>query len=72
MTDHETDLARLLRRAVPPLGAEQPRRDLWNEVRARLDQRERRMPWFDWAIAAAAAMGLAALPEVLPTLLYLL
>lgn len=72
MTDHDNDLARLLRRAVPPLGAEQPRRDLWNDVRARLDDRDRHVAWFDWAIAAAAATGLVVLPEVWPTLVYLL
>jgi hypothetical protein len=71
VTHPDNDLARLLRRAVPPLGAEQPRHDLWNDVQARLDQ-PKRMAWFDWAIAAAAAAGLVVLPEVWPTLLYLL
>lgn len=72
MSDHDTDLANLLRRAIRPVGAAQPRRDLWHDVRARLDRTERRVRWFDWAIAGAAAAGLAALPEVLATLLYLL
>lgn len=72
MTDHHNDLARLLRRAVPAVGADQLRRDLWNDVRSRLDQRDRHVAWFDWAVVAAAATGLAVLPEVLPTLLYLL
>jgi hypothetical protein len=72
MTNHDNDLARLLQRAAPPLGAERPRRDLWIEVRARLDRREGHLAWFDWVIAAAAATGLAVLPEVWTTLLYLL
>lgn len=72
MTDGFDELAALLRRAVPPVKAERPRRDLWLDVRARLHRTERRVPWLDWAIAAGAAAGLAALPEVLPSLLYLL
>ena len=70
MTDPE--LTRLLKGAIPPRGVEPPRRDLWTDVRARLDQGERRVNWLDWAIAAAAAAGFAALPELLLTLLYLL
>lgn len=72
MTDHDDALARLVRRAVRPVGAERPRRDLWIDVRARLDRPGRRTPWIDWAIAAVTAASVAALPEVLPTLLYLL
>jgi len=68
----DPELTRLLRGAVPPLGAEPPRRNLWTDVRARLDRGARRVPWLDWAIAAAAAAGFAALPELFPTLLYLL
>ena len=70
MTD--PDLARLLRRALPPVGAQAPRRDLWSDVRARLDRRQRPVAWLDWVVAAAAAAGIAALPDMLPTLLYLL
>lgn len=70
MTDPE--LTRLLQQAIPPLGDEPPRRDLWPDVRAGLDRGERRVNWLDWIIAAAAAAGFAALPELFPALLYLL
>jgi hypothetical protein len=68
----DPELTRLLKQAIPPLGGEPPRRDLWTDVRARLDRGERRVNWLDWVIATAAAAGFAALPELLPALLYLL
>ncbi len=72
MTDPEARLTGWLRRAVPPLGAEAPRRDLWPDVRARLERGRRPVPWVDWAIAAAAVAGFATWPDVLSTVLYLL
>ena len=72
MTDADEDLTRWLRRAVPPLGAEAPRRDLWPDLQVRLESGRRPLSWVDWAIAAAAAAGIATQPYVLSTVLYLL
>ena len=70
------DLSRIkeaLRRGVPARGAEVPRRDLWPDVARRLAVRSgARVHWVDWIVAAAAVTAVVALPEVFPTLLYLL
>lgn len=62
-----------LRRGIPPRGAEAPRRDLWPDLARRLGRRSAaRVHWFDWIVAAGAVTAAVALPEVFPTLLYLL
>jgi hypothetical protein len=61
-----------LRRAVPPIGDEAPRRDLWPDVVRRLTRPSQHTPWIDWAVAAAAMIACVAVPGVVQTLLYLL
>lgn len=45
------------------------RRDLWPEVLRRVEERQVRVPWFDWALAAAATTCLLLFPRVIPALL---
>jgi hypothetical protein len=87
MTEREMDeLKRLLKRAVPPVGkgrqgverlrqaSTELRRDLWPEMRRRLEERtvrvRVRVPWWDWALLAGASLLLLLFPGVIPALLY--
>jgi hypothetical protein len=69
MNDQERQqIAELLRDALgePPATA----RDLWPRMLERLERGGRRVPWYDWALAAATLGGLAARPELVLSLLY--
>jgi hypothetical protein len=46
------------------------KRDLWPDMRRRLDQQTIRVPLFDWALAAAFLVWAIAFPEGLLALLY--
>lgn len=73
MTEREMDeLKKLLKGAVPPLGETELRRDLWPEMRRRLEERtvRVRVPWWDWALLAGASLLLLLFPGVIPALLY--
>jgi len=45
-------------------------RDLWPQMLRRLDAQPLRVPWFDWALAAALAAALLFFPGAIPALLY--
>ena len=45
------------------------KRDLWPDMRRRLDQRTVRVPLFDWALAAAVLAWAVIFPEGLLVLL---
>jgi hypothetical protein len=72
MNEHDQkQIERLLKTALPPMGAGmEPRRDLWPAMRKRLEARPAPVPWFDWAVLAAAAVCLAFFPGAIPVLLY--
>lgn len=70
MSDDLGPIAEALRRAVPPMPRDGPRRDLWPDLARRMTGR--RVPWFDWMVGAAAVAASVGLPAVVPTLLYLL
>jgi hypothetical protein len=85
MTEREMDeLKKLLKGAVPPVGkgqqdverlrqaATELRRDLWPEMRRRLEESavRVRVPWWDWALLAGASLLLLLFPGVIPALLY--
>jgi len=73
MTEREMDeLKKLLKGAVPPVGGTELRRDLWPEMRRRLEERtvRVRVPWWDWALLAGASLLLLLFPRVIPALLY--
>jgi 4-hydroxybenzoate polyprenyltransferase len=63
MTDEER-LTQLVRRALPPVAAHHPSRDLWPSVAERMD---RRAAWsmFDIGLAAAVAIALVMFPQAL-------
>ena len=68
----EKELQALLKREFPPFETAEPERDLWPEMLRRLDARLEplRVPWFDWALAAAVAAMLLLFPGAIPALLY--
>lgn len=63
------ELREVLKRAVAPAQTEL-QRDLWPKVMRRIEERRLRVPWFDWALAAAATACLLLFPHVIPMLLY--
>jgi hypothetical protein len=65
-----SDVRGKLREAMPP--AEQPelRRDLWPEMRRRLEHVPVRVPWFDWALLGVAAALAIFYEALIPALLY--
>jgi hypothetical protein len=65
----EMELRALLKHAVPPV-TDEGHRDLWPRMLERLGERARRVPWFDWALAALVAACVLFFPGVIPMLLY--
>ena len=61
-------LRSLLSSAFPPGG--EPREDLWPRMLDRLNRRETRWSWFDFALGGSAAAVLAAFPQVIPWVLF--
>lgn len=59
-----------LRRAVPPMGDVELRRDLWPQMLRMMAERRVRMTWLDWALAGVATVWLAVFPEAIGVLLY--
>ena len=66
----DKELRALLRREFPPLQNAELQRDLWPQMLGRLDAQPVRIPWFDWALAAAVAAALLLFPNAIPALLY--
>jgi hypothetical protein len=72
MNEHDQKrIEQLLKMTLPPMNLDlEPRRDLWPAMLKRLDARAAAVPWFDWALLAAAAACLAFFPGAIPVLLY--
>ena len=66
----EQELRALLQHEFSPLESAELQRDLWPEMLRRLDAQPFRVPWFDWALAAAVAAMLLLFPSAIPALLY--
>ena len=66
----EQELPALLKREFLPLETAELQRDLWPRMLRRLEAHAPRVPWFDWALAAAVAAMLLLFPNVIPALLY--
>jgi hypothetical protein len=72
MNGQDEALKELLRRAAPGPADRELKRDLWPEMRQRLERPPVQIPWKDWAIAATLLLGLILFPETIPAVLYLL
>jgi hypothetical protein len=68
--EEERELRALLKREFPPLQDAGLQRDLWPQMLRRLDAQRVRIPWFDWALAAAVAAALVLFPDAIPAWLY--
>jgi hypothetical protein len=72
MNEHDQKrIEQWLKTTLPPMGAGvELRHDLWPAVLKRLEARPPAVPWFDWALLAAAAAWLAFFPGAIPVLFY--
>ena len=66
----ETEVQAVLKGEFPPFETAELRRDLWPAMLRRLVAQPLRVPWFDWALAAAVAAALLLFPTAIPALLY--
>ncbi len=85
MNDHEeAKLRSVLKQSLPAVNAELGR-DLWPQMRRRLEERAvsrtwvaalfaparlSAVPWFDWALLAALVLGACFFPRSIPIWLY--
>jgi len=72
MNEPDEALKDLLRRAAPGPADRELKRDLWPEMRRRLERPPVQLPWEDWALAATLLLCLLLFPETIPAVLYLL
>ena len=70
MNESDERVQRLVRRAIGPMADAELKRDLWPRMQARLDAPSLRVPWWDWALAAAVVLCLCAFPAAIPAVLY--
>ena len=74
MTQHddqnENELRDLLKSNLAPFPDTELRRDLWPSMLRRLDESPIRVPWWDWALLAAATAVFFFYPGMIPALLY--
>ena len=68
MTDDR--VKELLRSAVHPTENVDLKRDLWPEMRRRIDQKTMRVSLFDWALIAAVLAFVVLFPQGALALLY--
>jgi len=68
MNDDETK--RLISSAIGSLQDVELKRDLWPDVRRRIDERTMRVSTFDWVLIAAVFASVVMFPEWLLALLY--
>ena len=66
----EEQFGEFLRKHIEPVGEQGPARDLWRDMEGRLHESRHPVPWFDWALAALAAVLCVITPDVVPALLY--
>jgi hypothetical protein len=69
----------LLEKALPSVGGDrEPARDLWPELRCRIEGAQYTAPsrpgvaWFDWVLGCGVALVAIAFPVSIPVLLYYL
>ena len=72
MKERDDAFEQLVRRAAGGPADRELKRDLWPAMLRRLDRPPVRVPWWDWALAAALLVCLFLFPETIPAVLYLL
>ena len=70
MNPSNEKVADLVKRALVPVADAGLKRDLWPRMRARLDRPAIRVPWWDWALAAAIVLCFILFPAAIPAVLY--
>jgi hypothetical protein len=73
-SENDEQLKQLIRQAIAPVKDAELQRDLWPQMRKRLQREQQhepvRIPWFDWVLAAVSCLILVLFPGVIPALLY--
>jgi hypothetical protein len=70
MKQPDEKFCELLRSAVGPASGAELSRDLWPDMRRRLEKPPQTVPWWDWALAALMLLCAALFPAAIPALLY--
>ncbi len=70
MNESERRMQELLRNSLGPVADPELKKDLWPRMQARLETRPVRVPWWDWALAAAVVLCLLLFPAAIPAVLY--
>ena len=60
---NEKRFGEFLRKAISPIQADEPRRDLWPEMLSKMERPALWISWFDWVLGAAAIMLCLLVPE---------
>ncbi len=72
MNERDEAWRELLKLAAGGPADRELKRDLWPDMLRRLERQPIRIPWWDWALAAALLLCLLLLPETIPVVLYVL
>jgi len=70
MNERDGALQELVKRAMGGPADRELKHDLWPEMLRRIERPSIRIPWWDWALAAALLLCLLLLPEAIPLVLY--
>lgn len=70
MTEHDNrQIHEALKQSFPPVNTEL-RRDLWPAVLRKLDARQARVPWYDWALIGLSASVFVFFPQLIFVVAY--
>jgi hypothetical protein len=64
------EIKKLLKESLPATQGVELRRDLWPAMQQRLAEPYLHVPWWDWALLAAAGLAMCLFPATIPALLY--
>jgi hypothetical protein len=70
MKESDERMHELVKRAMGAMPDRELGRDLWPRMQERLQRPAVRVPWWDWALAAAIILCLILFPEAIPAVLY--
>lgn len=70
--NHLDAVRAIVKKAIPPIADDEPRRDLWPVMLRKLDAHALRqcVPWYDWALLGALAGTLAFFPASILLFMY--